>query len=140
MMKLVAAALGAGLSTAALAQAGAPPQAPAPGLQRDQTRGEAKQRVDMMFGMLDASRDGTVTKAEAEEALAQMEAARGDEGGRGAGRMQRMVDQAFATSPSMTLPQFEALSLSRFDAMDLNHDGTVTAAERAQVRAQRQAQ
>ena len=47
-----------------------------------------------------------------------------------AGGMQRMIDQAFATSQSLTLQQFEAQSLARFDAMDLNHDGTVTAAER----------
>ena len=106
--------------------------------QRDQTRAEAQQRADMMFQMMDANRDGTVTKAEAQEALAQFEAARGgDDSGRGSGRMQRMIDQAFATSPSMTLPQFEAQSLARFDAADLNHDGTVTAAEREQVRAQR---
>jgi hypothetical protein len=54
--------------------------------------------------------------------------------------MQRMIDQAFATSQSMTLQQFEAQALARFDAMDLNHDGTVTAAERQQLRAQRQGQ
>jgi hypothetical protein len=110
-------------------------------MQRDQTRAEAQQRADMMFQMMDANKDGTVTKAEAEAALAQFEAARGgDNGGRGGGRMQRMIDQAFATSQSMTLQQFEAQALARFDAMDLNHDGTVTAAERQQLRAQRQGQ
>jgi hypothetical protein len=109
--------------------------------QRDQTPAEAQQRADMMFQMMDANKDGTVTKAEAEAALAQFEAARGgDNGGRGGGRMQRMIDQAFATSQSMTLQQFEAQALARFDAMDLNHDGTVTAAERQQLRAQRQGQ
>jgi hypothetical protein len=36
----------------------------------------------------------------------------------------------------VTLQQFEAQSLARFDAIDLNHDGTVTAAERQQARAQ----
>jgi Ca2+-binding EF-hand superfamily protein len=110
-------------------------------MQRDQTRAEAQQRADMMFQMMDANKDGIVTKAEAEQALAQFEAARGgDNGGRGGGRMQRMIDQAFATSQSMTLQQFEAQALARFDAMDLNHDGTVTAAERQQLRAQRQGQ
>jgi Ca2+-binding EF-hand superfamily protein len=107
-------------------------------MQRDQTRAEAQQRADMMFQMMDANKDGTVTKAEAESALAQFEAARGaDNGGRGGGRMQRMIDQAFATSQSMTQQQFEAQALARFDAMDLNHDGTVTAAERQQLRQQR---
>lgn len=108
--------------------------------QRDQTRVEATQRADMMFQMLDANHDGTVTKAEADAALAQFQAMRGgDDGGRGAGRMQRMLDQAFAGAPALTKVQFEAQALARFDAMDVNHDGTVTAAERAQVRAARAA-
>jgi Ca2+-binding EF-hand superfamily protein len=110
-------------------------------MQRDQTRAEAQQRADMMFQMLDTNKDGSVSKAEAEEAVAQFAAARGDDdSGRGAGRMQRMIGQAFGTAQSLTLQQFEAGVLNRFDAQDLNHDGTVTAAERQQLRAQRQAQ
>jgi len=104
---------------------------------RDQTRAEAQQRADMMFQMLDANKDGSVTKAEAQQALAQFQDSRGGDSGRGGGRMQRMLDEAFAASPSMTLQQFEAQALARFDAQDLNHDGTVTAAERQQARAQR---
>jgi len=111
------------------------------GFMRDQTRAEAQQRADMMFQMLDSNKDGTVTKAEAQAALEQFEAARGDDdSGRGANRMQRMIDQAFGTSQSLTLQQFEAAALNRFDAQDLDHNGTVTAAERQQLRAQRQAQ
>jgi hypothetical protein len=135
---LTTVALGAAaVSTVALAQDGG-----GSGFgQRDQTRTEAQQRADMMFQILDANRDGTVTKAEAEQALAQMQAARGgDDAGRGGGRMQRMIDQAFGSTQAMTLQQFEALSLARFDAADLNHDGTVTAAERKQARAVQQAQ
>ena len=110
-------------------------------MQRDQTRTEAQQRADMMFQMLDANKDGSVTKAEAEEAVARLEAARGDDdSGRGTGRVQRMIGQVFGTAQSLTLQQFEAAVLTRFDAQDLNHDGTVTAAERQQLRAQRQAQ
>ena len=109
-------------------------------MQRDQTRAEAQQRADMLFHMLDANKDGTVTKVEADEAVAQFEAARDDDSGRGSGRMQRMVGQAFGTAQSLTLQQFEAQVLARFDASDLNHDGTVTAAEREQLRTQRQAQ
>jgi hypothetical protein len=107
--------------------------------QRDQTRAEAQQRADTMFQMLDTNKDGTVTKAEADAALAQFQSAQGGAGGHGAGRMQRMLDQAFATIPSLTLKQFETRLLTRFDAMDLDHNGTVTAAERQQLRAQRQA-
>ena len=110
-------------------------------MQRDQTRTEAQQRADMMFQMLDANKDGSVTKAEAEEAVARLEAARGDDdSGRGTGRVQRMIGQVFGTAQSLTKVQFEAGVLTRFDAQDLNHDGTVTAAERQQLRAQRQAQ
>ena len=120
---------------------GAPALAQAPGggwMQRDQSRAEAQQRADMMFQMMDTNKDGTVTRAEAEQAMAQFQASRGgDNGGRGGGRMQRMMDQAFATSQSLTQAQFEAQALARFDAMDLNHDGTVTAAERQQLREQR---
>ncbi|MFL6754188.1 MAG: hypothetical protein ACJ8FI_04860 [Sphingomicrobium sp.] len=105
-------------------------------MQREQTRAEAQQRADMLFQMLDANKDGTVTKAEAEQALAQMQAARGgaDNGGRAGGRFQRMIDQAFATTNAVTLQQFEAQSLARFDAIDVNHDGTLTATERQQAR------
>jgi Ca2+-binding EF-hand superfamily protein len=106
-------------------------------MQRDQTRAEAQQRADMMFQMLDANKDGTVTRAEADQAMSQFQASRGGDSGGGGGRMQRMMDDAFAASPSLTLQQFEALALARFDAMDLNHDGTVTAAERQQARAMR---
>jgi Ca2+-binding EF-hand superfamily protein len=136
---MMALALGAAMiSTPVMAQQGGERG----GLMRDQTRPEAQQRADRMFQMLDSNKDGTVTKAEAQAALEQFQAARGgdDNGGRGAGRMQRMIDQAFGTSQSLTLQQFEAAALTRFDAQDLDHNGTVTAAERQQLRAQRQAQ
>ena len=123
----------------------APVLAQAPGggfMQRDQTRAEAQQRADMMFQMLDANKDGTATRAEADAAIAQFQASRGgaDQSGRGGGRMARMVDQLFGTSQAVTLQQFEAMALARFDAADLNHDGTVTAAEREQARAAMQAE
>jgi Ca2+-binding EF-hand superfamily protein len=107
--------------------------------QRDRTRAEAQQRADMMFQMIDANHDGTVTKAEADQALAQFQASRGDNGGRGGGRLQRMMSEAFGASASLTLQEFEAQSLARFDAADLNHDGIVSAAERQQARAAMQA-
>ena len=47
-----------------------------------------------------------------------------------------MIDEEFATSPSLTLSQFETTALARFDAQDLNHDGTVTADERRTFREQ----
>jgi hypothetical protein len=110
------------------------------GGQRDQTRAEAQQRADMMFQMMDANKDGTVTRAEAEQALAQFEAMRGGGEGKGSARMQRMMDMAFGSGQSITLQQFEGQALARFDAMDLNRDGTVTATERQQAREMRQGQ
>jgi len=134
MKKLIAAiALGAGVLSAPLfAQ-----QGNGGGLtQRDQTRAEAQQRTDTMFKMLDSNQDGTLTRDEANKALADFQAARGNETRGHGGRLQRMIDQAFGSSQSVTLKQFEAQSLARFDAADLNHDGTVTAAERQQAQPQ----
>ena len=132
---LVMAAFGAALlPAAALAQGGGGM------MQKDQTRAEAQQRSDMLFQMLDANHDGTVTRDEANQALANFQAARGgDDNGRRGGRLQAMIDQAFATSQSLTLQQFEAQSLARFDAADANHDGVVTAAERQAARGQQPA-
>lgn len=109
-------------------------------MQRDQTRQEAKQRADMLFQMLDANHDGVVTRAEAEQAASQFASRGGDKGTRGAARMQRMIEEVFGTSQSITLQQFEAQALARFDAQDLNHDGVVTALERQQAREIRQSQ
>lgn len=133
-MIIVSMVLGAAAVTApALAQA------PGGGFgQRDQTRAEVKQRADMMFQMIDANHDGVVTRQEAEQAAAQFAARSGGEG-RGGGRMQRLIEQAFGSAQSITLPQLEGQLLARFDAMDLNRDGVVTAAEREQFRAQRSA-
>lgn len=116
----------------------APAPAPAQGhgWMRDQTRAEAKERADRIFQMLDVNHDGVVTRAEAEQAAAQFAGRRGGEGGEGGnGRMERLIDREFGTAQSLTLQQFEAQALASFDALDLNHDGVVTAAERQQARA-----
>ena len=138
-MKTMLATIGlaaAAISTPAVAQDGGR----GGWMQRDQVRADAQQRADTMFQMLDTNKDGTVTKPEAQQALEQFEAARGGGEGRGAGRIQRMIDVAFGSGQSITLQQFEAQALTRFDRMDLDHTGTVTAAERQQARAQTQAQ
>jgi len=137
----VAAAVVAALSTQVSAQQPAPapgqPQANLRGnwLQADQTRQQAQQRADMMFQRLDANHDGTVTRQEAEQAAAQM--GQGGEGGRGGRFAARMMNRVFAQGDSVTLAQFQAQALARFDRQDLNHDGTVTADERQQARAAR---
>jgi Ca2+-binding EF-hand superfamily protein len=108
-------------------------QAPGGGgfMQRDFTRQQAQQMADMMFQQLDANHDGVLTRAEADQGAAQFSSPRGG------GRIQRMIAQAFGNAQSVTEQQFETQALARFDAQDLNHDGTVTAAERAQAREQR---
>lgn len=133
-----AAALGA-LSAQVSAQP-APAPAPAPQgnlrgnwLQANMTRTQAQQMADSMFQKLDANHDGTLTRAEAEQAAAQMG---GGQGGQGPGGRfaARMIDRLFSGGDSVTLAQFEAQALARFDRQDLNHDGTVTADERQQAR------
>jgi len=113
---VVTAALGASIiSTGALAQGR---------VMQDMTRQQAQEMADSMFQRFDLNHDGIVTRAEAEQAGAQF----GD-------RAQKMIDRVFGDSQSLTLQQFEAQSLARFDRDDLNHDGVVTVAERQQVRA-----
>ena len=125
---LVTIAFGAAvISAPALAQQGGA---------RDQTRAQVQQRADMMFQMIDANHDGVVTKDEAQAALANFG---GGGGGGRAGMMQRMIDRIFASTPSVTQQQFEAMMLARFDAQDLNHDGVLTATEREQARAAQRA-
>jgi len=101
-------------------------------MQQDMTRQQAQQMADQMFQRFDTNHDGVLTRQEAEQAASQF-------GSRGA----RMLDRMFGDAQSLTLQQAEAQALARFDAQDLNHDGTVTAAEREQsrqaMRAQRQA-
>ena len=116
-------ALGAAIiSTSAIAQQGGM-------MDQDMTRAQAQQRADMMFQRFDTNHDGVITREEAQQAAAQF-------GGRG----QRMIDRIFGTAQSISLQQFEAQSLARFDAADANHDGVVTAAERQQAREQRRNQ
>jgi len=144
-MKILAAAVALGatfLSAQAIAQAQTTPpapsaQAPAPQggggwLQGPQTRDQAKQRADMMFQRVDLNHDGTFTRQEADQVLDQMSS--GDDSGR-ANRMEGMFDRLFGTAKSITQAQFEAQMLARFDAADLNHDGTVTPEERQQAMA-----
>jgi len=139
---IVAAAVAA-LSTQASAQQPMPAPAPAQPqgnlrgnwLQADQTRQQAQQRADAIFQRLDANHDGSVTRAEADQMAQQL--GQGEKGGRGGRFAARMMDRLFAQGDSVTLAQFQAQALARFDRQDLNHDGTVTADERQQARAAR---
>ena len=102
-------------------------------MQADRTRADAQQMADAMFQRFDANRDGLLTRDEAQQALGQAAAARGDDDSdQAGGRAQRMLDRMFGSAVSVTLAQFEGQALGRFDREDLNHDGIVTAAERHQ--------
>jgi hypothetical protein len=93
-------------------------------MKRDMTRQQAQKKADEMFQRFDTNHDGTLTRVEAQQAAAQL-------GGHGG----RMIDRMFAGAQSITLQQAETQALAHFDAMDLNHDGKVSAAEREQARA-----
>jgi hypothetical protein len=128
---LIAASAALALSTQAQAQ----DKGRHGGWDQDQTRAQAQQRADDFFQRLDLNHDGTVTRTEVDQVRAQMGGS--DAGG---GRADRMIARVFGDAQSVTLAQFEAQSLARFDSQDLNHDGTVTAAERQQARDARKAQ
>jgi hypothetical protein len=140
---LVTVALGATMiSAAAVAQAPGGGER-GQGMQRDMTRQQTQQMADGLFQQLDLNHDGVLTRAEADHAAAQLAAAHGGDdsnGGRGGGRIQRMIERTFGAAPSVTVDQFEGQALARFDAQDLNHDGIVTTAERQQARQQRAGQ
>lgn len=123
-MTLALALLAGASSGQALAQDGQRGGGQGGWMRHDMTRDEAKQRADMMFERMDSNQDGVLTKDEATQAASQW----------GGGRGGDMIDRMFGDAQSLTLPQFEARSLARFDAEDSNHDGTVTAAEREQAR------
>ncbi|HEX6661062.1 MAG TPA: hypothetical protein VF067_04240 [Sphingomicrobium sp.] len=141
MTKIHLIAAAAALATQAQAQDPGQAQAPAQAapqanlrgnwLQADMTRQQALQRADTLFQRLDSNHDGVLTKQEAEQATSQS-------GGQGGGRFAaRMAERLFAQGDSVTKAQFDAQALARFERMDLNHDGVVTADERQQARGQR---
>jgi hypothetical protein len=127
-------ALGATIAAGQAAAQGAP-GGERHGWNQDMSRQQASQMANMMFDRLDLNHDGVVTRAEADQAAAQL----GGDGGNGGGRGQRMIARLFGDSQSVTKAQAETAALARFDAQDLNHDGVVSVAERQQARAERQA-
>ena len=134
MMKTLIAtiALGAGLiPAAASAQAQSNDIAVDGFAIQNLTRQQAQEIADGIFERLDVDHNGTVTRQEAEQVREQM--------GMGGERAQKMIERTFGVSQSLTLKQFEDQQLARFDRQDLNHDGVVTAEERQQARALRQA-
>ena len=134
MMKTLIAtiALGAALIPAAASAQAQPNDIAVGGFPiQNLTRQQAREIADGIFERLDVDHNGTVTRQEAEQVREQM--------GMGGERAQKMIERTFGVSQSLTLKQFEDQQLARFDRQDLNHDGVVTAEERQQARALRQA-
>lgn len=132
---LATVALGAALSTtpvsASLAQA-SPSVSDAP--KPDLTRQQALQRADSLFDMFDLNHDGAMTMTEAQQVGQRLMLQRASTGRDAApgigGHTLKYLEHAFAGMEKVSRSQFEQALLSHFDAMDLNHDGVLTAAER----------
>jgi Ca2+-binding EF-hand superfamily protein len=107
------------------------------GPQPDLTRQQALVRADALFERFDLDHDGIVTRDEARQVgtkLALQRTATGIDPAPGiGGHTLKFLEQAFAGAPSVTRREFERAMLAHFDAMDVNHDGVLTAAERAQT-------
>jgi len=112
-----------------------------------------QERAGHAFDRLDLNHDGNITRTEFDQARAQLREQRGERRaergerrgmrgmhrrggpggfrGRGEGGQRMFGEQGF-----VTLEQMRERALARFDRGDLNHDGTLTAAERQQSRQQ----
>ncbi len=116
------------------------------------------QRSERMFDRLDANRDGNITREEWTQARTQRgarmaerraQAGQGERAGRPHGmrgmrgmrggpgmRGDRHGARMFGEQGFVTQEQMRERALARFDRLDANRDGTVTAAERQQARQQ----
>jgi Ca2+-binding EF-hand superfamily protein len=103
------------------------------------------QRAERMFDRLDADNDGSISRAEFDQARSQRQAHRAERrgepglgrrrGGRhGAAGMRAM--RMFGEQGFVTRDQMRERALARFDRLDANSDGTVSAVERRQAREQ----
>ncbi|URD60527.1 hypothetical protein M8312_12155 [Sphingomonas sp. KRR8] len=105
-----------------------------PSLQPDLSRSEALVRADQLFARFDLNQDGVITHGEAEvegSKLMLLRAITGRDSAPGlGGHTLEYLKARFGGAAFVTRPQFEAAWLAHFDAMDTNHDGILTAAER----------
>ena len=120
---------------------------PAPALlaaSRDQglniARQQAVQRADSLFRQFDMNHDGVITRDEAAIAGGRLMVAGAisnhDVAPGIGGHTLKFMEHAFSGASSVTRRQLEQAMLAHFDEMDLDHDGVLTAAERATARAE----
>jgi Ca2+-binding EF-hand superfamily protein len=120
------------------------------------TREEAQQaaqqrraeRAGRMFERLDANRDGSISRAEFEQARSARAERREQHAERGPRRGMRGMrgmrpggpgmrgERLFGEQGFVTREQMRERALARFDRLDANRDGTLTATERQQARQQ----
>jgi hypothetical protein len=109
--------------------------------QPDITREQARVRAHQLFAMFDVYHTGLVARSEASHVgmkLMMKRAATGRDAAPGiGGRTLNYLEKAFAGRQSASEQQFEDAFLAHFDAMDTNHDGILTAAERQVGRSSR---
>ena len=99
------------------------------------TRQQALERADGLFRTFDANHDGVVSRDEASSVggkLMMERAVTGRDVAPGiGGHTLKFLEHAFAGMETVNKAQFEQAMLAHFDEMDRDHDGVLTAAERA---------